>query len=90
MKDVEVDGEPSSTRAEEYERDGAVGEEPWEVEANSEGWALGEIAACDGLGAERVESMAKVKLRGSRATRRAKVQPYTRSVTPSKIIARTI
>ena len=61
------------------------------MEANSEGWALGEIAACDGLEAERVEAMAKVKLGGSRARpRKAKVRPYTRSVTPSKIIARTL
>ena len=44
-----------------------------------------------GPGAERVEAMAKVKLGGSRARpRRAKVRPYTRSVTPSKKIARTV
>ena len=47
------------------------------MEANSEGWALGEISACDGLEAERVETMAKVKLGGSRARpRKAKVRPY--------------
>ena len=34
---------------------------PWAVVADSEGWALGEIAACDGLGAERVEAMARLK-----------------------------
>ena len=61
------------------------------MEAKSEGWASGESAADDGLGAERVEAMAKVKLGGSRARpRRAKVRPYTRSVTPSKSIARTL
>ena len=37
------------------------------MEAKSEGWVSGEIAADDGLGAERVEAMAKVKLGGSRA-----------------------
>ena len=49
------------------------------MEAKSKGWASGESAAEDGLGAERVEAMAKVKLGGSRARpRRAKVRPYTR------------
>ena len=48
------------------------------MEAKSEGWASGESAADDGLGAERVEAMAKAKLRGSRARpRRAKVRPYS-------------
>ena len=34
------------------------------MEAKSEGWASGESAADDGLGPERVEAMAKVKLGG--------------------------
>ena len=52
----------------------------WRRTIELEGWASGE-SADDGLGAERVEAMAKVKLGGSRARpRRAKVRPYTRSV----------
>ena len=60
-------------------------------EAGQERGLRGGGKAKHGLGAERVEAMAKVKLGGSRARpRRAKVRPYTRSVTPLKSIARTV